>query len=208
LMRLASPVVLEAAVESVRWLVFFLILEEAGEDVLAGSGLVYACFAVLLIPAYAFRETAYSLVSRVIGEGRREGPRALVARIGVSAYAITAPLVVAAVFWPETVLTVFTSDPAAIDDAAQALRVMALGMLLALPAEIGLGALLGTGDAKGALLGELILSGVVITGAVVTALVLDLDLAYIWLSVPAAGAGALLFAYRRLRRRGWHGEAV
>jgi hypothetical protein len=110
-MRLASPVGLQALVESARWLAFFLILEQVSEDTLALSSLVYACFAVLLIPAQAFGETAYSLVSNLIGRGHGDQIGRLMLRVLLPAYLVTAPLVVVTVLYPELPLSVFTSDP-------------------------------------------------------------------------------------------------
>ena len=208
LLRLSSPVALQALVESARWLGFFLLLEQVSDDALAVSSVVYACFAVLLIPAQAFGETTYSLVSRLIGRGHGDQIGRAMRRIVVSAYLVTGPLLLLVLLEPELPLAVFTSNPETSEAASRAVQVAALAMVLVIPAELWLGALLGTGDADAGLAVELLLSVVLIGGAAASGLLLDLRVEYIWLSVPAAAAVAFALAHARVRSGRWRQKPV
>ncbi len=69
-LRISSPVSLQELLEVLRWFLFFLIVERVSTEALAWSNIVYACYAVLLIPAMAFSETTISMVNNFIGRGR------------------------------------------------------------------------------------------------------------------------------------------
>ena len=126
----------------------------------------------------------------------------------LATYVVTFPFVVFAAFFPEIVLSAFTSDPAVVEGAQTALRIVALLMLLVIPAEMWLTAVGGTGDTDAAFVIELLLSVAMVGGAAVTALALDLSLAYIWLSIGTAWLLSLPLAYAWVRSGRWQRRAV
>jgi len=208
LLRIASPVALQALVESARWFIFFLIFEQVSDDALAWASLVYACYAVLSIPALAFGEAVYTLASNVIGRGQPAKIPSLIRRAVLAAYLVTAPLLALALMFPDTALSVLTSDTESIDGARRGVQVVALGLLVVIPAEMWLAAVLGTGDADAAFLIELLLSALVLGAGVLSALILDLPFEYVWISLPAGAAVALLVSYAWLRSGRWERAAV
>lgn len=203
LARLSIPVVLEGMVESLRWFAFFLILERLSEQALAWSNLVYACLVLLVIPADAFGETTYSLVSRVIGRGHAGEITHVVRRAIRAAGMVTLPFLAATVAFPQAVLSLLTDDSAAIDGASGTARVVALAILLLIPAEMWLAAVFGTGDTDAAFVIEVLTTVAMLGWAYAAALVLDLPLPYIWLSLPVAWLIELLLSYRWVRAGRW-----
>jgi Na+-driven multidrug efflux pump len=180
---------MQGLLEAVRWLLFFVIVEQVGEEALAWSNLVYACFLILLIPTYAVAEGTNALVSNLIGQGRSSEVLRLTARATRITYLVTAPLAALAILVPHHVIRVFTDDPAAIAGAAPSLRVVAVAMVLVVPAEMWLSAVAGTGATDVAMAIEAVLTVVLLAGTVVAALALGLPLAYVWAS---AGFAALV----------------
>ena len=157
-LRSSSPVALQELLEGLRWFLFFVIVERVSTEALAWSNIVYACYAVLLIPAMAFGETAISMVSNFIGRGRGHRLRRLISVLSSSAYLVTLPVVVLGLLFPSVVLSIFTSDQAAIEGAAGGLRVVLLSMLIGIPSEMWFAAVLGTGDTDAVLLIEFFLT--------------------------------------------------
>ncbi len=206
--RLAGPIALQGVVEVGRWLVFFVILERIGPEALAYSNLVYACFALLIIPTYAFGETAYSLVSRAIGEDEDARVGSVVRRTIGPALLVTLPFALAALVAPELVLAAFSDDPAAIEGAATTLRVVAVIVLVAVPAEMWLAALFGTGDSDAAFGIEVVNTIAMLACAYVAALVLELDLVYVWLSVAVGSLVGLPLAYGWIRSGRWRERVI
>lgn len=198
LLRLAPPVAMQALLEGARWLVFFVIVEQMSEEALAWSNLVYACFLIMLIPTYAVAEGTNALISNLIGQGRPGEILQLTARAMWSTYLVTAPMAMLAVLAPHHVLAVFTDDPAAIAGAAPSLRVLAVAMVLVVPAEIWLAAVAGTGATDVAFAIETVLTVVLLACTYAAAITLDLSLAYAWTSVGIAALVSLGLSHWRL----------
>lgn len=207
LVRLSAPIALQDLVEALRWFAFFLILERVSAQALAWSNLVYACFALLVIPTYAFGETAYTLVSRVIGRGGAEIAGVVHGAIW-PALLVTLPFAGATAVFPQTVLSLFTNDPTAIDGAVGTVRIVVLAVLLAIPAEMWLAALFGTGDTDAGFIIETLAAAAMLGCAYVAALVLDLQLPYIWLSLPIASLIGLPLSYEWVRAGRWRRRRV
>jgi multidrug resistance protein, MATE family len=207
LARLSVPVALQGLLEEVRWFIFFLVLARVSDDLLAWSNVIFACYLVLMIPTDALSEGAYTMVSNVVGSGQADHWRSVVRRAMAISFAATAPLLIVAVAVPDAVLSVFEADAVAMEGAATALRVVAVAMLVVIPAELWMSAMLGTGDVDAAFVIELLLSAVIVMGAV-AALVLDITLPQLWLALPAAALIAWTLAHVRLRTERWRGRAI
>jgi MATE family, multidrug efflux pump len=200
---LSTPAALEALVETTRWFVLFLIVERMGEVPLAASNLVYCCYVVLVIPVEGISEALGSLVSRVLGEGRSTRVRALLLRSMSIGYAVSGPLALLALLAPEWILRVFTDEPGLVEASVAALRITGLALLLAPAGELLLAAVEGTGDTRGTLRIELVVSLLVLCHAWLAGLVLDQPLAIVWLFAPFGCALSSLLALHRLRSDVW-----
>jgi multidrug resistance protein, MATE family len=221
--RTSSPVALQELLEGVRWFLFFVIIERVSTEALAWSNIIYACYTVLLIPTMAFGETTISMVSDFIGRGRthRTGRLIRVDRrrthnigrlIGLlssSAYLMTLPVMVMGLLFPSMVLSIFTSDQAAIEGAAGGLRVVLLSMLIGIPAEMWFAAVLGTGDTDAVLLIEFFLTAATLVVVYVAAFVIvPVTLSYLWISLPVAWLIGLVLSYGWVKAGYWERREV
>jgi multidrug resistance protein, MATE family len=186
MMRLAPPVALEALVEGLRWLVFFVIVGHVGEEELAWSNLVFACYMVLVIPSDAIADGTHSLASNLVGQDRRREVPRLARRATRVGYLITAVPALVSALVPHQVLALFTDDLAAIDGAAPSLRVVAAAMLVVIPAEIWLAAVVGTGAADVGFGIEFILTSTLLVGTYLTTITFELSLTHTWASLAVA----------------------
>ncbi len=203
LVRVSGPVVLEALVETARWVAFFALIGQLGRNALAGANVLYCCYLVLLVPVEAFAETACSMTGNLIGQGSPSRIRVLLRRAASLAYAVTLPLMVLAVVFPEQALWVFTDDPGTIEENRLGVFFVAGAFLVGIPAEVLVGAVTGTGDTKGALVIEVVMGACVLLLCYAAAAVLRLPAEYVWLSLPAGWALRLVLARARLRRQVW-----
>ena len=203
LARISSPVALQALIEAFRWFAFFLILERVSEQALALSVIVYACYAVFLIPSEGFAEAACSMVSQLIGRGEERRIGRLMRAASGPTYAITAPFVGLALVFPGVALFVLTSDPAMIESAAGGLRVVALTMLVAIPAQMWLAAVVGTGDTAASLVIEAAGTMTMLAGAYLAAITFGAGLPVIWMSLAIAWAVGLGLSWFWIRSEWW-----
>ncbi len=200
---LSTPAALGLLVETLRWFLFFTIVERLGEYPLAGSNVLYSCYALLAIPIEGLSEATCSLVSRVIGQGRSTRLRPLLRRSLGLAWAVSAPLVLLTVALPRYALLPFTDDPQLIAQCAGALRVVGLALLVIGPGELLLAAVEGTGDTRATFRIEC-LAGALILGYVwVAGPLLEQPLAVVWLFLPAGWVLSVALASARLRSEGW-----
>jgi MATE family multidrug resistance protein len=203
LMRVSVPAALQALMEGLRWLIFFLILERLSYQALAWSNILYACYTVLLIPAMAFAETACSTVSNLIGHGRATQIGLLMRQLLSPTYLITVPFLALALLVPHLVLSAFTSDPTVIDNSVAGLRTIALGMLVIIPGELWFAAVFGTGDTDAGFIIELALTTTMLVCSYLTAFVLHLSLVYIWISLPLAWLICLILSHAWVTQGYW-----
>lgn len=194
--------------EALRWVAFFLVIEQLGADALALSSLVYACYALLLIPSQAFAETVYTMTSASLGRGAGDRIASLLRGVGWRAVAITVPLIAVAVLFPDGVLFLFTGDDRLTSDARATLSAMALGMVVVVAAEVALAAVFGTGDTDAGFVIEVAVSATLVVCAALTALVLGLGLPYVWLSLPLAAGLGLALSLLWLRSGRWRRVAL
>lgn len=207
MLRISTPIALQGLVEEARWFIFFVIIARVSDELLAWSNVIFACYILLLIPSDAFSEAAYTMVSNVVGAGRTDNLGGVVRRATLATYVVTAPLLLTAVIFPDWVISLFSPDDAQLEGMATALRVVALAMLVVIPAEMWSAAVLGSGDVDAAFLIEVQVSVVVVAGAVAAA-VLGIPIEQLWLVVPAAATIALVLAYTRLRSGRWRQRVI
>ena len=203
----AWPVSIEAALDTARWLIFFLVVARIGEEALAASSIVYACYAVFVIPAMGFAEATCSLVSHLVGRRDTAGIPLVVRRLERRAGLLTLPLLAVGVLAPETLLTIFGTEGGNPEGVATAVRVVALAMVVAVPGELWLAALTGTGDTALALRAQLAES-VVMAGGVSLAVLVGAGVPGAWAAVGVAWLVGLGLARTQVERGRWRSRFV
>lgn len=200
---ISAPVSIETLIETVRWLVFFVIVAQLGEEVLGAANIVFSCYALLLIPLDGISETTCSMVSNLLGQRRPKVLGVFLSRAITLTYLTVAPLLVAALAFPDHVLAIFTSEPQMAGTALGGLLVVALVTLIAVPGEMFFSAVAGTGDTKAIMTIQLILTGCALGYAYFAAIVRELPLGYIWLSEAVGWSACLLLSWLWFRSGRW-----
>jgi len=203
LSRMSASIVVQRGLETVRWLVFFLILERVSEAALAIANIVYTCYVVFWIPTEGFSETSYSMVSRFVGRNQPERIGALLREAIICAFVATVPLLVFALLTPRWFFALFAPEWALLADGSASLRVVALAMLIVIPAQMWFGAVLGTGDVKAAVSIELVLTATMLGIAYLTAIPLAWPVDLVWLSLPIAWSVCVLISYLWIKSKTW-----
>lgn len=202
------PVALEGLVESVRWFVFFAIVEQLGEVALAGSNVIYSCYVVLLVPLNGFSEAVATMVSNLIGQGKANRIGVPIRKAIVLGSVVTAPILVLVALGPEWVLSLFTTDATTIAASVASLLVVAGAILLAIPGDMLVQAVYGTADTKATFGIELVLSVVLVAYVYVMALRLGFPLHYIWAAEVVGWAIRIALGYFWLRSQAWRRLSV
>lgn len=207
LLRISFPISIQGLVEGLRWFLFFLILDKVGAVALAVGNVIYTCYTVFRIPTQAFQETACSAVSRLVGRDRTDRIDSVVQQSIRAAGVMTLPLIVTALIAPSWILSVFALDASLLRQGEASLRVIALAMLVVVPAEMWFTAVLGTGDTPAALGIEMALTLVMLAASYVTAISLSGSLALIWCSLGLGWLVTLVASYGWMRSGVWRRHA-
>jgi putative MATE family efflux protein len=197
------PVALESLVSTGRWLLFFVIIERLGETPLAGANVVYSIYALFLLPIEGFSDATTTLVSQLIGGGGGGEIGGVVRRAVGSSAVLIVPFLLLAVAAPDLPLSLFTSEAAIVDSAGASLRVIALALVIVIPAEIVFAAVAGTGDTRSTLLIEVALSTTVLAWVGVTAIGMRASMPVVWAGEIAGWAICFLLSLLWLRSERW-----
>jgi MATE family multidrug resistance protein len=200
---LSGPIVLEGFVQTLRWFIFFLLLERVSTEKLAIANIVYTCYIVFWIPTEGFSETTCSMVGRLVGRNCTNRIARLLRHAIAGSILATIPFLLVALIVPEWLIAVFSPAPELLAPSAAALRVAAVGMLVAIPGEIWISAVMGTGDTPAVFGIELTRTLIMLALVYVTAVVLHWSVALIWLSCAIAWLIGLAFSYTWMRSGFW-----
>ena len=202
IITISTPVSLETLLETIRWFGFFLIIERLGEAPLAAANIIYSCYALFMLPSYAFDETIVSMVSNLIGQDKRSDLKPFLTRVIRLSYTVVAPVLILTLLYPNLILTVFTDEHTLIDLATNSLYVIIFTTVIAVPASAFYSAVAGTGDTLINFLIQLAITLSMLASAYYAAFSLGLSLEYIWLA-ETIGWGVCLLLSGLWLRSGW-----
>lgn len=201
--RLYLPIAGLSALETLRWFLFFLIIERVGTSALAVANIVFTCYIVFWIPVEGFSEVACSLVSRFVGRDRPQRIYQILRRTIKGSILMAMPLIVLALIGPQWVVRAFAHEAGLAQQASSSLRVVAFALLVAIPGYMWFTAVLSTGDTVVALAIELILTMLMIAFTYLTAIYLQWPITLIWLALPLMWVGCLILSYSWMKSGIW-----
>ncbi len=203
MLAISWPAALDRLVGSLRWFLFFLLVEHLGEQALATTNVVHGVYALLLLPIGGFAETVCTMTSNLIGQGQQAEIGGVLRRTTGWATLCIVPFALLALVQPTLPLALFTSDPELVAAATNSLRVVSLAILLAIPAELGFSAVSGSGNTRMSLLIELVLSATVLSCAYAAGIVLRLPVEAVWAAEVVGWSVCLVFSAVWVRGARW-----
>jgi len=203
LRNLSTPMVAQGFLEDTRWFVFFLIIERMGTESLAVANIVFTCYLVFCIPSEGFAETACSMVSRFIGKNRADRIGEVLRSATGGAILVTVPFILLAFAAPQWLVAVFAPGEELLGQSNACLRIVAIAMLIGIPAEMWFTAVEGTGDTLAALGIDLLLTVVMLGVAYCAAIQLGWPIAMVWMAAPITWVVCLAASYGWMQSGIW-----
>ncbi len=200
---ISAPIAAQGFLENIRWFVFFLIVERVGTPELAIANIVYTCFIVFWVPTEGFAETTCSMVSRYIGRNWIDRIGQLLRSAIGGAILATVPLITLDLLAPQWLVTVLSPEPDLLGQSNACLRVVALSMLIAIPGELWLTAVIGTGDTAASLGIEVVLTVVMVGFTYIAAIQMAWPVEIVWLTVPITWIVGLAASYGWMKSGIW-----
>jgi putative MATE family efflux protein len=109
----------------VTWMIFFLLIENyMGERSLAITNIVRSLFIILIMPSQTLGAITNTLVSNMIGEGRKDEVIGLIKRISLISLLAMLCVVVISVIFASAIIRIYTGDLALINETLAPLYVL------------------------------------------------------------------------------------
>jgi multidrug resistance protein, MATE family len=149
ILKLSGPLIFQHAISIISWLFFYVLVERnSGQTGLAVSNAMRNIFGLFGVYVWAFAATSNTMVSNVIGQGRKEEVMGLVKKIMTASVTIALAVAVFLIFFPEAYLSIYGLPAAFIATGIPVVRIVALALVLMSVANIWLNAVTGTGNSR------------------------------------------------------------
>lgn len=182
ILKVSSPVMLQNFLSLSSWFIFFMIIEKIGERELAISHIIRSIYMVLMIPLFGFSSATNTLVSNLIGQGRKNQVLPLIKKITILSLLSTSFVLLFNLLIPQQMIGFYTNDLNLILDTIPTLNVISFTMFVFALAFILFNGVSGTGNTKTSLLIEFITISIYLVSTYYIALVLEASLPIVWCS--------------------------
>lgn len=156
ILSISLPLIFQLAISIISWEFFYILVEHHGQTALAVSNVMRNIFGLVGCFTWAFAATSSTMVSNVIGQGKKELVQSLIFRIVRISTGFALIMAVLINLFPDVLLTVFGQDQAFITTAIPVVRVVTLAMVMMSFSVVWLNAVTGTGNSRVTFLIELI----------------------------------------------------
>jgi len=185
------------------WFMFFIFIERMGEQPLAVSNIGRSMYIMLMIPGQALATAVNTLVSNLIGAGRKEEVMPFINKVMRIVLVIAFPLALLTFIFPELFSRIYTDDAALIQACIPVLRVVAVAILSCAGGMVIFNAVSGTGNTRTAFVFEVITLSFYISYVYYTAIVLRSHVAVVWMSEFVYWLILITLGYWYLRKGNW-----
>ena len=190
------------------WFMFFIFIEHTGERNLAVSNIGRSLYILLMIPASALATTVNTLVSNLIGAGRKEEILPLINKVAFISFILVLPLMISTYFFPELFAHIYTDDEGLILASIPVMRIVSIANLLFAFSFIIFNGVSGTGNTRTAFFMEFVTLFFYISYVYYTAIINPSSVAVVWMSefvywIIIGGLG-----YWYLLKGGWRKKEI
>jgi len=180
LYKLSTPVVMQYAISMGGWFLLFSLIEGMGERALAISTLLKNVYTLYSIPAWGFASAANAVVSNIIGQKKYDQVFTAINRTAILSFISTFIICPTLIIFPETILSIFSPD-AAVIQGSKPILFMLIGIILGGSISLIIfNGLIGTGAMLTALLIEIVTVTVYLGYAFIVVKVMHLELSHVW----------------------------
>ena len=146
--KIALPLILQFIISLTTWLIFFLLIESKGPIAKAVSNTMRNVFGLAGVFIWAFAGTSNTMVSNLIGQGRKEMVIPVVKKISLWSLGLCMVMICFLNLFPVTFFSLFGQDESFLAEGVPVIRMVSLGMIFMSVSNIWLNAVTGTGNTR------------------------------------------------------------
>lgn len=164
------------------WFMFFIFIERMGELPLAVSNIGRSTYILLMIPGSALSTTVNTLVSNLIGAGRKEEVMPFTRKIIGIAFVIVVPMIILTLVVPQLIARIYTDDAVLIAACIPVLRVISVAIVFCAVSNIIFSTVSGTGNTRTAFFIEFLTLFFYLSYVYYTSIIHPSPTAVVWMS--------------------------
>lgn len=145
-LKVASPLIVQFLFSIGGWLVFFIFIEHLGGQSLAASQVLRNIFGLVGVGTWALATTCNTMVSNIIGQGKRREVIGVIIKICKLSFVYAAIFCVLMLSFSHQFLSIYSNDLALIDFAIPSLRVIVVATLIMSLSTVVFNGVVGTGN--------------------------------------------------------------
>jgi putative MATE family efflux protein len=151
IVRIATPTMFQKLFSFTTWFIFFILVEKMGEEAIGISSIVRSVYMILFIPVFGFLATSNTVTSRIIGAGKADEVLSMVFRIVLNCIICCIPLILVCIFFPTTVMSIYTDDMMLANAAIPSIYVICGAIICQAIGAVTFESVSGTGNTNAAL---------------------------------------------------------
>jgi putative MATE family efflux protein len=155
ILQLSGPLIFQMAISVISWFFFYLLIEHQGQTSLAISNTMRNVFGFFGVFNWAFASAANTMVSNVIGQGKKELVFGLIKKIMTMSMGVSILFCLLLNLFPDVYFAAFGQGQQFTAEGTPVLRVVSIGLVCSAAAAVWLNAVTGTGKSKVTFLIEL-----------------------------------------------------
>ncbi len=164
------------------WFMFFIFIERMGEQPLAVSNIGRSLYILLMIPGSALSTSVNTLVSNLIGAGRKEEVIPFIKRVIRIVLLMVVPLLLLTFAFPQLFARIYTDDAGLILACIPVMRVVSVAMIFCAVGNIIFNGVSGTGNTRTAFAIEFLTLFFYLSYVYYTAIIHPSSVAVVWMS--------------------------
>ena len=164
------------------WFMFFIFIERMGERPLAITNIGRSLYILLMMPGAALSTTVNTLVSNLIGAGRKEEVLPFIRRIVGMVILIILPILAFTFAFPELFARIYTDDAGLVAACIPVMRVVAVANLFCAVSNIVFNGVSGTGNTRTAFVIEFLTLFFYLSYVYYTAIINPQPVHIVWMS--------------------------
>ena len=149
--KIATPTMFQKLFSFSAWFIFFIMVEKMGEQAIGISSIARSVYMILFIPVFGFLATSNTITSRIIGAGHADEVLATLFKIVLNCVLCCIPLILVCIFFPTTVMSIYTDDMMLAGAAIPSIYVICGAIIFQAVGAVIFEAVSGTGKTNAAL---------------------------------------------------------
>ena len=204
----SSPLVFQHAISLVSWEFFYILIEHHGERSLAISNTMRNIFGFFGVFTWAFAATSNTMVSNIIGQGRKEEVIRLIRKIVKISTSLAMIIALLLNIFPHAFLAIYGQGNDFIREAIPVVRVVSCALVFMSFSTVWLNAVTGTGNSSVNLAIEAVAIVLYCCYIYLTLEVYKLPLMYGWMSEWLYWSVLFALSFWYIRSGRWKGKVI